>query len=117
MKDENDGKARLLYKDAEERVIDYMQASGMKCSKDMVKSIQDENYIKLLKEHKIEMSDTTRAELESNEENPVDADDRMETEETEEDKPTIEQRNVPAPDQHTAVFDNSRTSNCTQLLF
>ncbi|CAJ1928513.1 unnamed protein product [Cylindrotheca closterium] len=40
-KDENDGKARSSYKDAEERVIDYIEASGMKCSKDMVKSIQD----------------------------------------------------------------------------
>ncbi|CAJ1966069.1 unnamed protein product [Cylindrotheca closterium] len=40
-KDENDGKARLSYKDAEERVIDYIQASGMKCSEDMVKSIRD----------------------------------------------------------------------------
>ncbi|CAJ1934595.1 unnamed protein product [Cylindrotheca closterium] len=40
-KDENDGKARLSYEDAKERVIDYIQASGMKCSKDMVKSIQD----------------------------------------------------------------------------
>ncbi|CAJ1929650.1 unnamed protein product [Cylindrotheca closterium] len=40
-KDENDGKARSSYKDAKERVIDYIQASGMKCSEDMVKSIQD----------------------------------------------------------------------------
>ncbi|CAJ1961131.1 unnamed protein product [Cylindrotheca closterium] len=40
-KDENDGKARLPYKDAQERLIDYIQASGMKCSKDMVKSICD----------------------------------------------------------------------------
>ncbi|CAJ1934920.1 unnamed protein product [Cylindrotheca closterium] len=41
-KDENDGKARSSYKDAEERVlIDYIQASGMKCSEDMVKSIRD----------------------------------------------------------------------------
>ncbi|CAJ1956591.1 unnamed protein product [Cylindrotheca closterium] len=38
-KDENNGKARLSYKDAKERVIDYIQASGMKCSKDMVKLI------------------------------------------------------------------------------
>ncbi|CAJ1935690.1 unnamed protein product, partial [Cylindrotheca closterium] len=28
-------------KDAEERLIDYIQASGMKCSEDMVKSIRD----------------------------------------------------------------------------
>ncbi|CAJ1955450.1 unnamed protein product [Cylindrotheca closterium] len=40
-KDENDGKARSSYKDAKERVIDYIQASGMKCSEDMVKSIRD----------------------------------------------------------------------------
>ncbi|CAJ1968637.1 unnamed protein product, partial [Cylindrotheca closterium] len=40
-KDENDGKARLSYEDAEEIVIDYIQASGMKCSEDMVKSIRD----------------------------------------------------------------------------
>ncbi|CAJ1935760.1 unnamed protein product [Cylindrotheca closterium] len=40
-KDENNGKARSSYKDAKERVIDYIQASGMKCSEDMVKSIQD----------------------------------------------------------------------------
>ncbi|CAJ1933833.1 unnamed protein product [Cylindrotheca closterium] len=40
-KDEDNGKARLPYKDAKERVIDYIQASGMKCSEDMVKSIQD----------------------------------------------------------------------------
>ncbi|CAJ1947581.1 unnamed protein product, partial [Cylindrotheca closterium] len=40
-KDENDWKARSSYKDAEERVIDYIQASGMKCSEDMVKSIRD----------------------------------------------------------------------------
>ncbi|CAJ1955031.1 unnamed protein product [Cylindrotheca closterium] len=38
-KDEKDGKARSLYEDAKERVIDYIQASGMKCSEDMVKSI------------------------------------------------------------------------------
>ncbi|CAJ1941538.1 unnamed protein product [Cylindrotheca closterium] len=40
-KDENDGKARSSYEDAEERVIDYIQASGMKCFEDMVKSIRD----------------------------------------------------------------------------
>ncbi|CAJ1954990.1 unnamed protein product [Cylindrotheca closterium] len=44
-KDENNGKARLSYKDAKERAIDYIQASGMKCSKDMVKSIRDEKSI------------------------------------------------------------------------
>ncbi|CAJ1953783.1 unnamed protein product [Cylindrotheca closterium] len=40
-KDENDVRARSLYEDAEERVIDYIQASGMKCSEDIVKSILD----------------------------------------------------------------------------
>ncbi|CAJ1939691.1 unnamed protein product [Cylindrotheca closterium] len=59
-----------------------------------VKRVGIETYIKSLKKHKIEMLDTTRAELKSNEENPVDADDRMGTEEIEEDKPTIEQRNL-----------------------
>ncbi|CAJ1946076.1 unnamed protein product [Cylindrotheca closterium] len=57
-----------------------------------VKRVGIETYIKLLKKHKIE----------SNEENPVDADNRMETEEIEEDKPTIEQHDVPA-EQRTAV--------------
>ncbi|CAJ1934905.1 unnamed protein product [Cylindrotheca closterium] len=40
-KDVNNEKARLLFKDAEERLIDDVQASGIKSSEDMVKSIQD----------------------------------------------------------------------------
>ncbi|CAJ1956236.1 unnamed protein product [Cylindrotheca closterium] len=40
-KDENDGKTRSLYEDANERLIDYVQASGMKCSEDMLKLIRD----------------------------------------------------------------------------
>ncbi|CAJ1953791.1 unnamed protein product [Cylindrotheca closterium] len=40
-KDENNGKARSSYEDAEERLIDYIQASGMKFCEDLVKSIRD----------------------------------------------------------------------------
>ncbi|CAJ1930064.1 unnamed protein product [Cylindrotheca closterium] len=44
---ENNGKTRSSFKDANKRLIDYVQASGMKCSKEMVKSIQDGKSINL----------------------------------------------------------------------